>query len=179
MNDFGTVIAPGTVRIERSLPGPIERVWDYLTDSERRSTWLAAGTMDLHAGGQVELVFHNSELTRNDEPPPAKYAQYAGESRMSGTITVCEPPHLLAYTWGEESGEESEVRFELRAQGDRVQLVVTHSRLPDRDTMLSVASGWHVHLGILIDRLEGREPAGFWTTHTRLEAEYARRMPAD
>ncbi|MFC3551719.1 SRPBCC family protein [Lysobacter cavernae] len=175
MNDFGTVIAPGTVRIERSLPGPIERVWDYLTESGKRASWLASGEMDQRVGGSVELVFHNSELTRNDEPPPAKYAQYAGESRMSGTITACEPPHLLAYTWG----KESEVRFELRAQGDRVQLVVTHSRLPDRNTMLSVASGWHVHLGILIDRIEGREPPGFWATHTRLEAEYARRMPAD
>lgn len=178
MNDYGTVIAPGTVRIERSLPGPIERLWDYLTDSRKRGTWLAAGDMDLHVGGKVELVFRNSGLTADDDPPPAKYAQYAGESRTGGRITACEAPNLLAYTWGEDGGGDSEVRFELTPQGDRVHLVVTHSRLADRDTMLSVAGGWHAHLEILEARLDGREPPGFWRTHTRLESEYAQRIPA-
>jgi uncharacterized protein YndB with AHSA1/START domain len=173
MNDYGNVIAPGTVRIERSLPGPIERLWEYLTDSQLRGAWLASGDMDLSPGGAVEMVFRNSELTNNDVPPPAKYAKYAGESRMSGRIIRCEPPHLLSFTWG----EESEVRFELSPQGDRVNLVVTHSRIPDRDTMLSIAGGWHTHLDILRARLEGREPAGFWATHTRLESEYAQRIP--
>ena len=28
---FATMPAPATVRIERLLPGPIERVWAYLT----------------------------------------------------------------------------------------------------------------------------------------------------
>jgi hypothetical protein len=32
---FGVLIEPGTIRFERILPGPIERVWDYLTDSEK------------------------------------------------------------------------------------------------------------------------------------------------
>ena len=49
---------------------------------------------------------------------------------------------------------------------------------PDRDTMLSVAAGWHTHLGILQARLDGSEPPGFWRTHTRLESEYAQRIPA-
>jgi uncharacterized protein YndB with AHSA1/START domain len=31
MNDFGTIDGD-TVRFERELPGPIERVWSYLTD---------------------------------------------------------------------------------------------------------------------------------------------------
>lgn len=178
MNDYGTVIAPGTVRIERSLPGPIERLWDYLTDSRKRGTWLAAGDMDLRVGGKVELVFRNSELSTDDDPPPAKYAQYAGESRTGGRIIACEAPNLLAYTWGEDGGGDSEVRFELTPQGDRVRLVVTHSRLPDRDTMLSVAGGWHTHLEILEARLDGHEPPGFWRTHTRLESEYSQRIPA-
>jgi len=56
-------------------------------------------------------------------------------------------------------------------------LVVTHRRLADHDAIISVAAGWHTHLDILLDRLEDREPAGFWATHTRLEAEYERRIP--
>jgi uncharacterized protein YndB with AHSA1/START domain len=42
MNDYGVLTAPDTLRIERLLPGPIERVWQYLTDSDKRATWLAA-----------------------------------------------------------------------------------------------------------------------------------------
>ncbi len=175
---YATVVAPRTVRIERLLPGPIERVWAYLTESDLRGRWLASGDMQLRAGGEVEHVFRNSELTRNDQPPPAKYAQHANESRLHGRILACDPPHLLAYTWGEKAGA-SEVRFELSNEGGSVRLVLTHSQLPDRNQMLSVAGGWHTHLGILADRLEDREPAGFWATLAELEPEYERRIPAE
>lgn len=36
MSEYGVVTEPGTVRIQRVLPGPIERVWAYLTESEKR-----------------------------------------------------------------------------------------------------------------------------------------------
>ena len=35
--DYGVVTAPDTVKIERMLPGPIERVWAYLTDPAKRA----------------------------------------------------------------------------------------------------------------------------------------------
>ncbi|MFD0738001.1 SRPBCC family protein [Lysobacter koreensis] len=180
MNDFGVITQPGTLRLERVLPGPIERVWAYLTDSDKRGTWLASGEMELHVGGKVEHVFRNADLTAPDDLPPPKYAQHAHESRMHGRVTACEPPRLLSYTWFEGNGEDSEVSFELSAHdGGNVLLVLTHRRLASRDELLSVAAGWHAHVGILIDRLSGRQPQPFWSTHTRLEAEYARRIPAD
>jgi uncharacterized protein YndB with AHSA1/START domain len=176
-SSYADVVATDTVRIERTLPGPIERVWAFLTESDKRGQWLATGGMELRVGGRVEHVFRNSELTENDDPPPPKYAKYGAESRMHGRITACEPPRLLAYTWSEKSGEHSEVRFQLIEDGDDVRLVLVHSRLPNREEMLGVAGGWHTHLDILADRLNGRTPPGFWATHTRLEAEYARRIP--
>jgi hypothetical protein len=30
MNEHATLIAPATMRLERLLPGPLERVWAYL-----------------------------------------------------------------------------------------------------------------------------------------------------
>ena len=39
----GEIIDRQTVRFERLLPGPIERVWAYLTESEKRRKWLASG----------------------------------------------------------------------------------------------------------------------------------------
>jgi uncharacterized protein YndB with AHSA1/START domain len=175
--EYGVATAPDTVRIERILPGPIERVWSYLTDSEKRGRWLAAGPMDLRTGGRVEHVFRNSALTRNDTPPPAKYAEYADEAHMTGHITACEPPTLLSYTWSESEAADSEVTFELSPRNGEVLLVLTHRRLANREAMLGVSAGWHTHLDILRDRLSGREPPGCWSTITRLEAEYEKLIP--
>lgn len=171
MNDFGVVTAPDTVRIERLMPGPIDRLWSYLTDSEKRRTWMAAGEIELRPGGRVEHMFRNSELT-NDDPAPAKYPEQ--EYRSEGRVIDCDPPHRLSYTWD----GNSEVVFELSAQHDRVLLVVTHRRLPNRGELVSVAGGWHSHLDLLQDLLEGRTPSHFWTKHTRIEAEYERRIPS-
>jgi uncharacterized protein YndB with AHSA1/START domain len=168
-------LSADTVRVERTLPGPIERVWAFLTEPEKRGRWLAAGDMSLTAGGEVELVFNNSALTDDDDAPPAKYAAHANESRLRGRVLECDPPRLLSYTWGEAS-DASEVRFELDQHDQGVRLVVVHTRLRNRDQMLSVAGGWHTHLDILADRLHDRPPPGFWRTHTRLEAEYERRL---
>lgn len=177
MNDYGVVTEPGTLRLERVLPGPIERVWAYLTDSEKRGKWLAPGEMDLRVGGRTELKFRNSDLSPKAEPTPDRYKQYEGVS-FQGRITRCEPPRVLSYTWGEAWGQDSEVTFELTPRGAEVIMVLTHRRLVGRDTMVSVASGWHTHVGILIDMLNEREPAGFWSTHARLEAEYEKRIAA-
>ena len=108
-DDYAAVTGPGTVRLERLLPGPIERLWDYLTDSEKRGSWFAFGEMDLHVGGRVELIFHNSAFAENDDPPMAKYAEFAEESRMDGHITACDPPHVLAYTMPDSTGDDTEV----------------------------------------------------------------------
>lgn len=78
-------------------------------------------------------------------------------------------------TWGGPQ-HASEVTFELAPRGDRTLIVITHRRLADRDEKIGVASGWHAHLGILIDLLHGVAPQPFWPTHTRLEQEYASRM---
>ena len=47
MDEYGVKTAPDTLRIERTLPGPIERVWTYLTDPAKRATWFARGPMEL------------------------------------------------------------------------------------------------------------------------------------
>ena len=172
MNEYGVVTQPDTVRIERLLPGPIECVWAYLTDSEKRGKWFASGPMELHAGGKATLVFHNSGLS-SERVPPEKFKKYEGMA-MQSTITACEPPRLLSFTFG----DAGEVTCELTAKGEDVLLVLTHRRLPDRKTMVSVSTGWHSHLAILMDVLNGDEPRPFWTTVTKMEAEYEKRIPA-
>ena len=48
-------------------------------------------------------------------------------------------------------------------------------KVEGRDMLLSVSGGWDVHAGILEDVLTGRSPRGFWSSHARLEQEYAQR----
>ncbi|MEZ4619140.1 MAG: SRPBCC domain-containing protein [Caldilineaceae bacterium] len=62
MDEFGTLVDAHTVRFERLLPGPIERVWAYLTEPQFLRTWLADSTMDLRIGGAVELRFDTDEV---------------------------------------------------------------------------------------------------------------------
>lgn len=42
---YGALTAPATLTIRRLLPGPVERVWAYLTDDALRRTW-AGGWRD-------------------------------------------------------------------------------------------------------------------------------------
>lgn len=172
---LGDSPAPSEVRIERWLPGPIERIWAYLTDSNKRGTWLAPGAIELRVGGRVEHRFRHADLS-HERTPPAPYEAYAEGHVMHGTVTRCEPPHLLAYTWG-DAAEDSEVEFALtEVPNGEVKLVVTQRKLPSTRGMANVAAGWHTHLGILLDRLEDRAPRGFWSTHARHEREYFARF---
>jgi uncharacterized protein YndB with AHSA1/START domain len=169
-DEYGGVREPQAFRIERLLPGPIERVWSYLTEPEKRRRWFGGGPMDLRAGGRVELQFKFSELSA-EKTPPTK----ANECKVPGRVTRCDPPRLLSYTWGIEP-DASEVTFELTPQGKSVLFVITHRRLGDRGTMVSVASGWHTHLGLLKDLLTGGKPRPFWATKIRMEEEYGKRF---
>lgn len=174
--ELGVVVEPGTVRFERILPGPIERVWAYLTEVDKRKKWLASGEIELRVGGRVELEFRSTELATLLEPTPERFEKAAAGGRLASRVTRCEPPRLLAFGWGESDGEESEVVFELTPRGSEVLLVLTHRRLADRSAMLDVSGGWHVHLSVLSDHLLERQPKPFWATLARAEDEYARRF---
>ena len=158
------------------MPGPIQRIWEYLTDSDKRGTWFASGETELEVGGKVEMRFNNASLSkRPDMDPPEKYRELPETMSFDGTVTQCEPPRLLAYTWNFEN-ENSEVCFELSEDEGGVRLVLTHRKLASDDEVVDVSAGWHTHLDILGDVLEGRDPRPFWKTHTPLDAEYERRF---
>ena len=151
---YGVITDPATLKIQRLLPGPIERVWSYLTDGELRRLWLAAGQMEQAVGAPVELVWRNDELT---QPPGDRAPGFAEEHRMKSQVTQIDAPHRLCITWG-ASGE---VLFELESRPDGVLLTVIHRRLADRDATLMVGAGWHAHLDILHARLAGTRPDPF------------------
>lgn len=174
--DYGKLIDASTVRFERLLPAPVDVLWQYLVDSDKRASWLCAGDTEQTIGGHVDMQFHNASLsTLTDIEPPEKYCDMPDRLSFSGRVTRCEPPTALAHTWDFED-DHSEVCYELQAEGDRTRLILTHTSLSSPAEIISVCGGWHTHLIILDAVLREQEPPPFWKTHTPLEADYEQRL---
>ncbi len=172
MDKYGKLINEHTLQFERMLPGPVDKVWEYLVDPEKRGKWFSAGTMNHTPGEEITFVFNHSTLSPEKDPLPDKYKVYEGGSTSTAHIIAVEPPHLLKFNW-----EGGIVTMELSEADAGVRLVLTHEKLRDeKDYRLGVMGGWHTHLDILVDLLNGKLPKGFWKVHTRLEQEYEDRF---
>ena len=171
---YGTVLESGAIRFERFLPGPIERVWEYLTVPEKRATWLAGGEMELRVGGRVMLEFHNATLAPKGEPVPGWLQPFAGPLTNPGRITQLNKPHVLGFTWGDagDGSPASEVVFELKAQGSSVMLALTHRRLTGNQEGFMISCGWHTHLGLLVATLEGAPRPPYWQKFEQVKTVY-------
>jgi uncharacterized protein YndB with AHSA1/START domain len=172
MHEFAQRIGDDAIRLERLLPGPMESVWEFLTESGKRARWLAGGEWELHVGGRIEMHFAHDQLQH--EATPAGYRDMP--MSFTGRVLRIEPPRLIEFTWMESQGVATEVTFELAPRGDQVALVITHRKILSREELLDISGGWDVHTGILDDVLAQRRPRGFWSTHERLTTEYARRF---
>ena len=110
VDPYGLLTEPATLKIQRLLPGPVERIWVYLTESDMRRKWLASGFMEMKVGAPFELVWRNDELT---DPPGQRPEGFGEEHRMQSRITELDPPRKISFTW-QNSGD---VTFELEPQG--------------------------------------------------------------
>lgn len=154
MNDFATITERSALTFERDLPGPIERVWSYLTDPEKLAKWFDDASVANAVGGNVQFAMG-----------------------VRGRITAYEPPNVLEYTWNEDERtacgpiDNSLVRWELTRNGDRVQLTLTHSRIPER-ALSTHGAGWHTFLERLAACAEDRELSPLMERFERLLPEY-------
>jgi uncharacterized protein YndB with AHSA1/START domain len=168
---FGALVEPATLRMQRLLPGPVERVWSYLADSNLRRQWLCAGALGTKAGDTFEWVWRNDELT---SPVGERPEGFDEEKRMQGRITEIRAPYRLGYEWP----GVGHVIFDLEPQGKDVLLTVIHERIPNARTALGVSTGWHAHLDLLATRLAGGKAEPFWDAMVRLRKIYERRQQA-
>lgn len=166
---YGVVREDATLTLERLLPGPIERIWSYLVDSDLRRQWLAAGAMEEKVGAAVELVWRNDELT---DPPGTRPEAMGEEHRMTCEVLECDAPQRLAISWGSTGG----VTFTLEPRGDEVLLTITHHRVTDPAVLLNVSAGWHAHVDVLEAKLSGTQATPHWDNFVRLRDEYAARL---
>ena len=180
MDEFANRLDAHTVQFVRILPGPIERVWEYLWDGTKRGEWFASGAMPTKVGERFEMRFKHSELSPDQAPPPEKFIEMDKSGHTSTNILLAyEPPRRLVFTFGPEARGFSEVEFRLDPEGDpkdnKVRFTLTHSKIPDRQYAVDVSGGWHSHLAILQDRVEGKVPPAFWDVWRRHDGVYDRR----
>jgi hypothetical protein len=166
-----------TIQFVRILPGPIEKIWEYLYDSEKRGTWFAKGSFG-KVGEPFELRWKHSELSPHSAVPPESMAEMDRTGHKATNILLkVEKPHLLVFTFGGSKMSPdtiSEVEFKLEEVGDKVRFTLTHSKIPDESYRTGVTGGWHSHLEVLQYRAEGKTPPAFWDVWRDVQKAYGK-----
>lgn len=136
---FSTVDGRNQLRFERLLKHPIEKVWRAITQTTHLTEWFPARIDgEMIVGGKLRFVFE-----QNKAPT------------MEGEVKECDPPRLLAYTWGKDL-----LRFELSPDPMGCLLIFTHS-FDERPAFApSFAAGWEICLANLEAVSLDGQPAG-------------------
>ena len=140
MSKLGENLRVPAARFERVLPGPIERVWEHLTDTTKLKGWFGEGTIEPRVGGAVTLL----------------------GGHIRGVVTQWKPPRRLSYTWnvfGPEDREspypESFLTIELAPRDGAVLLTLMHLPVLERFEKQNLM-GWHTFLDMVEAALEGK-----------------------
>ncbi|HEX2591463.1 MAG TPA: SRPBCC domain-containing protein [Rhizomicrobium sp.] len=135
-NGKGEMTKVSCITFTRTLPGPIERVWTFITEPSKLPAWFGTdSSIEPRQGGRVSLM----------------------GGHIRGVVTQWQPPKKLVYTWNVfgpsdpadavSEYPESYPTFELAAQGSDVVLTFTHFPILERFVPQN-AMGWHTMLDI-------------------------------
>lgn len=110
-----------TIRIERTFPHPIERVWRAVTTPDHLGQWFPSPVeLELRPGGPMRFAAFDDGVEGSD-----------------GVVDEVDPPHRLRFSWGDDS-----LTFDLAAEGaDRTRFTLVHA-FDDRSGAPSFATGW-------------------------------------
>jgi uncharacterized protein YndB with AHSA1/START domain len=143
-----------SLRIERAYNASPEEVFDAWTSPEVLRRWWAVhpeGTtpvaeVDLRVGGSYRLSMEGPDGERHT---------------VQGQYSEVDRPHRLVYSWQWELdagglGPASTVTVELHPDGERTNVVLEHSGLPDAASRDRHAQGWAACMDIFCERAFAR-----------------------
>ncbi|MEJ2133052.1 MAG: SRPBCC domain-containing protein, partial [Gammaproteobacteria bacterium] len=123
--DLGTItrVEGGfEARLERLLEHDQERVWAMLTDPSCFVDWLAPGELELKEGGAAKLNFTDSGTV------------------IDSSVSACDPPRLIEYSWSGPGEPDRPVRWETRPDGSGTRLTLT-LRIPEGEDVARACAG--------------------------------------
>lgn len=134
-------------------------VWKALTEPGMLAQWLAPGSIELRIGGRARLDFQDSGVV------------------IDSTVTLCEPDHLLEYSWSSPGEPDRRMTWTLSALLDGCRLtLVLHS--PEGEDVARSCAGWEAHLDMLAAALEGVPIKFPFETFKTAREAYKARVPA-
>lgn len=137
-----------SVQVARTIPAPLEEVFDAWLDSKIPGTiWNAADQFILNP--QVDGLF---------------YWRLKGTAHF-GRFTEIERPGVIRHTWMSPStlGQESVVTVTFKKQGNDTLMTLVHSDLPDCEPARGHEKGWNYFLGLFIEQFgKGSRKAFSW-----------------
>lgn len=138
-----------SLRFERRLPHPPDKVWRALVEPEHLAAWFPSSIEgERAAGAPLRFVFPGTNAPTTD-----------------GEILVYDPPSTLEYRWGDEL-----LRFDLRTD-DAGCLLIFVNTFDDIGKAARDAAGWHACLDVLAVHLSGDTPS--WTPEERWQHVHA------
>jgi uncharacterized protein YndB with AHSA1/START domain len=120
-----------TVRLERTLSAPIERVYAAWTDPTLLTRWYCPNSAwEIKVEGDIAVG--------------GDYRVHMGEHIVEGTYTELQPPNIIAFTWRwvEFDNPASRVRVELTEVDGGTHLLLVHSDLADAEDARNHEEGW-------------------------------------
>lgn len=145
-----------TLRFERHLPHPPEKVWRALTEPEHLAAWFPTTIEgERRPGAALRFAFPF------DDAPD-----------IDGEMHVFDPPSVMEFRWDTDI-----VRFELEPWPDGCRLTFT-TVIDEVGKGARDAAGWDVCLGVLTHHLAGTTPP--WDPDARwrdVHAGYVERLP--
>jgi len=126
------------LRFERRLRHPADQVWQALTEPDALRHWFPQEVDgDLSVGGKLRFSF----------------AEDGKAPEFHGVVLECDPPRVLAYTWGEDT-----LRWELVPDGEGGCRLIFTDTILEQGKAARDGAGWHVCLDMLGAWLDGAAP---------------------
>jgi uncharacterized protein YndB with AHSA1/START domain len=129
--------APAQIRIDRSYPVAVDKVWRAWTDPQALSRWFGVGKpgtvteaeIDLRVGGRYRIVSRLPD---------------GGTNEVTGEYQQVQLHRRLVFTWAWRSTPErvSRVSIDFMAQADGTALCFVHDQFFDDQARLNHTRGW-------------------------------------